>query len=161
GERRLLHARPVRLRVAGRSIATNTVNLAVAVAFALMGVAVLALAAAGNPTAAPSFQLAIGRRLRDASAGILSFLGPVPEPVLGLALLALAASMFVVAARGNRPSAGRSDPHDHEGCTTHGSEGRTSQVGHEGPDVLAAGREVGPGGQVGGRAAAPPPPTGR
>ncbi|HWO70739.1 MAG TPA: cytochrome c biogenesis protein CcdA, partial [Actinomycetota bacterium] len=47
GERRLLHARPVRLRVAGRSIATNTVNLAVAVAFALMGVAVLALAAAG------------------------------------------------------------------------------------------------------------------
>lgn len=117
GERRLLHPRPLRLRVAGRTIATNTVNVAVAVTFAVMGGAVLALAAAGNPTAAPSFQLAIGRRLRDVSAGILSFLEPVPEPVLGLALLALAGSIFVVAARGKRPSAGRSGPHDLEGCT--------------------------------------------
>lgn len=161
GERRFLHGRPFRLRVAGRTIATTTVNLAVAVAFALMGVAVLVLAAAGNPTAAPWFQLAIGRWLSNLFAGILSFLEPVPEPVLGLALLALAGSIFVVAARGRGPSGGRSDPHEHEGCTAHGSEDRTSHLRHEGRRVFETGREVvGPGGPVAGRAAAPPPPTG-
>jgi cytochrome c-type biogenesis protein len=161
GERGLPHARPVRLRVAGRDIATNTVNVAVAVVFALMGLAVLALAAGGNPTAAPSFQLAVGRWLSTVFAGILSFLEPVPEPVLGLALLALAGSIFVAAARGKRPSAGRSDRHDHEACTTHGSEDQTSHVDHEERPVFGPGGEVvRPGGEVADRPAAPPPPAG-
>ncbi|GIV00295.1 MAG: hypothetical protein KatS3mg014_1910 [Actinomycetota bacterium] len=158
GERRWLRARPLRLRVAGRTIATNTVNVAVAAVFALMGVAVLALAATGDPTTAPSFQLAIGRWLRDAFAGILSFLEPVPEPVLGLALLALAGSIFVAAARGERPSAGpsagRSDRHDHEGCTA--GEGRPSHAGDEGRASRARAEVDGSGGGVAGEAAPPP-----
>lgn len=151
GERRWLRARPLRLRVAGRTIVTNTVNVAVAAMFALMGVAVLALAATGDPTTAPSFQLAIGRWLRDAFAGTLSFLEPVPEPVLGLALLVLAGSIFVAATRGERPSAGRSDRHDHEGCTA--SEGRPSLAGDEGRTSRAG---AGSGAGVAGEAAPPP-----
>src|SRR5659263_476719 len=37
GERRWIRARPVRLHLAGRTLVTNTVNVAVAVAFAVMG----------------------------------------------------------------------------------------------------------------------------
>jgi cytochrome c biogenesis protein CcdA len=102
GERRLLQARPVRLRILGRVINTNTMNVAVSVAFGLMGAFVLFLAANGNTTSAPGFQRSIGRWLTDASADILRWLDPVPEPVLGLGLLALAALFFVTAVRGRR-----------------------------------------------------------
>jgi len=37
-------ARPVRLRIAGRLLVTDTVNLAVAIGFAAMGIAIIALA---------------------------------------------------------------------------------------------------------------------
>jgi cytochrome c-type biogenesis protein len=104
GERRLLQARPVRLRILGRVINTNTMNVAVSVAFGLMGGFVLFLAANGNTTSAPGFQRSIGRWLTNASADILRWLDPVPEPVLGLGLLALAALFFVVAVRGRRGS---------------------------------------------------------
>lgn len=66
GERRVFRARPVRLRVADRTVHTNTVNVGVAVAFAAMGAFVLFLAANGNTTTAPAFQMAIGRWLSDA-----------------------------------------------------------------------------------------------
>lgn len=161
GERRFLRARPLQLRVAGRSIATNAVNVAVAVAFALMGVAVLALAATGDPTAAPSFQLAVGRWLQDASANVVSFLEPVPEPLLGLALLVLAGAIFVVAARGRSPGGGRSDPHGHEGCTTQGNEEPASRPDHEGREVSEAGEEVvGTGSWIPHRGATDATPTG-
>jgi cytochrome c biogenesis protein CcdA len=148
GERRPLQGRPLRLRLGGLRIATDTVNVAVAVAFASMGVVVLGLAATGNPTAAPPFQLAVGRWLSDVSAGVLSFLEPVPEPVLGLALLAVAASVFVAAARGGPPNEGRSEPHGHEG--------------HEGctPSVDPGGRRPdAPPGELAGEGAIPTPPA--
>lgn len=100
GERRLFTARAIELRLAGRSIRTNTVNLAVAVAFATMGTVVLVLAANGNTTVAPGFQLAIGRWLTDVFARVLAIAAPIPEPILGLALLGVAAAIFTVAVRG-------------------------------------------------------------
>jgi cytochrome c biogenesis protein CcdA len=107
GERRLFTAKPVALRLAGKIVHTNTVNIGVAVAFALMGGFVLYLAATGNTTEAPPFQLAIGGWLADASGRIVDLVDPIPEPILGLGLLALAASFFVVAARDRaRPTQG-------------------------------------------------------
>jgi cytochrome c biogenesis protein CcdA len=113
GERRPFTAKPATLRLAGRTVHTNTVNIAVAVAFALMGGFVLFLAVTGNTTEAPSFQLAIGDWLSRVSGRIVDLLDPVPEPVLGLGLLALAASFLVVAARDRaRPTqGGPSDDH--------------------------------------------------
>lgn len=102
GERRLLQSRTVRLRVAGRTLVTNTVNVVVAVVFAAMGGLVLYLAAAGNPMGTAGPQLAVGRWLTTFFTRVLAFLDPVPQPVLGLALLGLAAGFVTFALRGGR-----------------------------------------------------------
>jgi cytochrome c biogenesis protein CcdA len=112
GDRRPFQAKPVRLRIAARSIDTNSVNLAVAIAFALMGAFVLFLAANGNTTLAPSFQLSIGRWLSSVFARVVAFLDPVPQPILGLALLSLAAAFVLLGIRGRRTPL--------EGGTNHG-----------------------------------------
>ncbi|MBI3647580.1 MAG: cytochrome c biogenesis protein CcdA [Actinobacteria bacterium] len=114
GERRLFQAKPVRLRVAGRTVHTNTVNVSVAVAFAAMGAFVLFLAASGNTTSAPGFQRAIGRWLSRTSIDIVRFLKPVPQPVLGLALLGLAAFFVVAAVRGRSDTDQGGSHHEHE-----------------------------------------------
>ena len=114
GERRLFTAKPVRLRVAGRTLGTNTLNIAVAVAFALMGAAVLALGISGNETIAAPMQLAVGRWLSDVFERAIAFLDPIPEPVLGLGLLALALSVFIVAFRGRRVPQHEGVSHEHE-----------------------------------------------
>jgi cytochrome c-type biogenesis protein len=114
GERRLFQAKPVRLRITGKTIDTNTVNVAVAIAFALMGVFVLFLAANGNTTVAPSFQLSIGRWLSDAFTRIVTILDPVPEPILGLALLGLAAVFVLLGVRGRRAPIEGGPRHVHE-----------------------------------------------
>jgi cytochrome c biogenesis protein CcdA len=114
GERRLFTAKPVRLRMLGRTVHTNTINIAVAIAFALMGAAVLALAFTGDVTAAPGMQRAIGQWLSRAFEGVLDFLDPVPEPILGLGLLALAVSIFTVAFRGRRAPVPEGVSHEHE-----------------------------------------------
>lgn len=122
GERRLLTAKPVRFRIAGKAIATNTMNLLVAAAFAAMGAMVLVLAVNGNTTATPSFQRAIGRWLASVFGNINSALEPIPEPILGLALLGLAAFFVVLSVRGRAAA-------DEEGGTD----------GHQGHEEAAAG----------------------
>ncbi len=114
GRRRLLTSRPVELRLAGRSIHTNTVNIAVAVAFAVMGGFVLFLAANGNTTSAPPFQLAIGRWLSGVSLRIVRFLDPIPDPVLGVALLAIAAGFVLAGLRAGSPDDRGGRHHEHE-----------------------------------------------
>ncbi|GGC07299.1 cytochrome c biogenesis CcdA family protein [Cellulomonas carbonis] len=96
GERGLLRARPVRLGVAGRTLVTNTVNVAVAVGFAIMGVAVIALAGSTDMTGGSAFQDSASRALTDVFAGVQDVLAPVPEPLQAVALLVVAA-VFVLA----------------------------------------------------------------
>lgn len=88
-ERTWLRARPVRLRLPGRTLVTNTVNIAVAVAFAVMGGFVIYLAGSSEMTSGPGFQVAIGRWLSDRFTQVQDWLAPVPEPVLGLFVLAI------------------------------------------------------------------------
>jgi cytochrome c-type biogenesis protein len=117
GERHPFQSRPVRLRLAGRTIRTNTVNIAVGAVFAAMGGFVLYLAAAGNPMGGGGPQLAIGRWLTTFFARILAFLDPIPDAVLGLALFAMAAGLFLLASRDRREAALTTEPggscHDH------------------------------------------------
>jgi cytochrome c-type biogenesis protein len=96
GNRRWLRAKPLRLRVGGRLVATNTLNAAVAVAFAVMGSFVIYLANTGRMTGGPGFQVAVGDRLTDVFAWVEDRTAGVPEPILGLAVLGFAA-VFVVA----------------------------------------------------------------
>ena len=101
-ERSFLRARPVRLHLAGRTLVTGTVNIAVAAGFLTMAGFVFYLAGAGRMTGGPGFQVAIGRALAHLFRRMEIWTAPVPEPVLGLALLALAAVFAVVALRGHR-----------------------------------------------------------
>ena len=100
-KRRWARARLVRIRVFGRTLYTNTVNLAVALAFAVMGGFVIYLAGAGEMTRGPGFQVAIGHWLARAFSRVEAWTAPVPEPVLGLVVLAIA-GVFVCATLADR-----------------------------------------------------------
>ncbi|MFZ5869120.1 MAG: cytochrome c biogenesis CcdA family protein [Actinomycetota bacterium] len=120
GERRWLAARPLRATVGRRTLHTNSVNVAVAGVFAAMGILVITLALTGNTTAAPGVQLGIARFLDRAFKDALGVLRPVPEPVLGVGVLALAA-VFIVAALRDRTRHGKRSEHgpEHEDPTDH------------------------------------------
>ncbi|QLQ15546.1 MAG: cytochrome c biogenesis protein CcdA [Micropruina sp.] len=83
-------AKPVRLRVGAWTLATNTVNLLVAAGFAIMGGFIIYLANTGQMTSGPEIQVATGRALAGWFASLEAWLKPVPEPVLGFGLLAIA-----------------------------------------------------------------------
>lgn len=104
GERRFLQARPVRIRLAGKVLATNTINIAVAAAFAVMGGFVIYLANTGQMTGGPGFQVSIGQGLSKVFARIEIWTDPVPEPALGLVVLTLAAVFVVATLRDRRRS---------------------------------------------------------
>jgi cytochrome c biogenesis protein CcdA len=112
GERRFLRAKPIRIHVGRRVLVTNTVNVVVAAGFAVMGGFVLYLANTGEMTGGPGFQVSSGRALSRFFERIQAIVDPVPEPILGLGVLALAA-VFVIATLRDRHRA----PHDAEpGC---------------------------------------------
>jgi cytochrome c-type biogenesis protein len=94
-ERRWGKARPVTVRLAGHTLRTNTVNLTVAAAFLAMGVGIIALAQSPTMTGnANWFQRTAGDGVTQFAKTVLAWLAPVPEPVLGIGLLGLAA-LFV------------------------------------------------------------------
>jgi cytochrome c biogenesis protein CcdA len=103
GERTWTRARPVRLRLAGRTLVTNTVNLAVAVTFAVMGGFVVYLAGSSQMTRGPGFQVAIGEFLSRTFSRLGGWLEPVPEPLLGLLVLGVAAGLVYATLTDRRP----------------------------------------------------------
>jgi len=109
GDRAWMRPRPVRLRLAGRELVTNSLNVAIAVVFTIMSAFLFYLAAAGEMTTGTAAQRAIGIGLADTFGSVQRWLAPVPEAVLGAALLALVA-VFVVATLRRRTSAGDDQP---------------------------------------------------
>ena len=105
GERNFLKAKPVRLHLAGRTLATNTVNLVVAGAFTIMGIFVIYLAGSGTMTSGPGFQKGIARGVAGVFGWVEKITKPVPEAILGLVILALA-SVFVYATLRDRTRRG-------------------------------------------------------
>ncbi|MCK6210317.1 cytochrome c biogenesis CcdA family protein [Georgenia sp. EYE_87] len=121
GERTLFRARLVKLRLGSRVLVTSTVNLAVAIGFTVMGVWVITLAGSGTMTGGTAMQTAVGEWLADVLGRFQVLVAPVPEPVLGLALMALAGAFVVVTLRDRRRDDARGaschEPHDHEPAT--------------------------------------------
>src|SRR5450830_196587 len=116
GEKKFLRAKAVRFRVAGRLVATNTLNIAVAVAFVVMGAFVIALAGSSEMTGGSAFQTAASEALTGVFSSVQDFLSPVPEPLLGLGILGVAL-VFVLATLSDRrvpwhrrPPAADADP---------------------------------------------------
>ncbi len=91
-----LRAKPLRLRLAGRTLHTNTVNLAVAIGFTIMGVLVILQANTTTMTGGDSPLLPVADWLTDVFKALLGWTAPIPEPILGLGLLAVVA-VFVIA----------------------------------------------------------------
>ena len=102
GERRWMKAKTVRIRVARWTLVTNTINIAVAIGFAVMGGFVIYLANTGTMTSGPGFQVAIGEFLTTVFASIEAWTQPVPEAILGLAVLAVAAVFVIATLHGRR-----------------------------------------------------------
>jgi hypothetical protein len=121
-EKTWLKARPIRLRLGALRLTTNTVNIAVAIAFATMGGFVIHLAGSQTMTRGPGFQVAIGQWLSRQFEHVQQWLAPVPEPLLGLVVLAVAmilAYITLVDRRRDRmPSAvfGASSGEHHDSC---------------------------------------------
>jgi len=109
GEKKLLRARLVRVRVAGRVLVTNTLNIAVAVGFTVMGGFIIALANSRDMTGGTAFQASAGETLARVFGRLQEWTGPVPEPVLGLGLLTLAAVFVWAALSGRRREQARAD----------------------------------------------------
>lgn len=103
GKRRPFRAKPIQLTVAGQTLRTNTINLAVAVAFTVMGVLIIGLANSATMTGGTAGQAAAGSWLARQFAHSLAALAPVPQPILGLGLLALV-GVFVAGALRDRPA---------------------------------------------------------
>jgi len=131
GERKLFRAKLVRIRLGGRLLVTNTLNVGVAVAFVVMGGFIIALAGSADMTGGTAFQASAGQALADVFLRIQRWTEPVPEAVLGLALLALAA-VFVWATlvgrrrrpappTGELPTDGDDAPSCHDTSTNQGS----------------------------------------
>jgi cytochrome c biogenesis protein CcdA len=133
GERRIMQARPITLRAWGHELKTNTMNLFVSVMFAAMGAMVLVLAANGNTTSAPSFQIAFGRWLSRTFTSIAEAVRPVPEPILGLGLLALA-GIFVVATLHGRKTVSGGDDDERNCCEAEQGSLEEGAVGKDEPE---------------------------
>lgn len=106
GERRLFRAKAVTIRLAGKRIVTNTINIAVAIAFVVMGAFVMMLATSRDMTGGTRFQDWMSENLTNSFARILGWLDPIPEAVQGVLLLALVAVFirFALADRRRRPA---------------------------------------------------------
>ncbi|AEI10668.1 cytochrome c biogenesis CcdA family protein [Cellulomonas gilvus] len=101
-ERQFLRARPVRLRVAGRVIATNTVNLVVAVGFFAMGIAIIGLANQSDMSRGTAAQSWASERLTDAFLRIQDWAAPVPEVVQALLLFLVVGGLVAATLTGRR-----------------------------------------------------------
>ena len=111
-ERRFLRAKVVRLRVAGRLLVTNTVNLAVAIGFTAMGVAIIALANQRDMTRGSAVQTWFSARLTNVFLRIQEWASPVPEVLQALLLFLVVAGLVAATLTGRRRGVVAGAPRD-------------------------------------------------
>lgn len=104
-ERRFWRARLVRLRLGGRLLVTNTVNLVVAVGFLAMGVAIVGLANSADMSRGTAAQAWAGERLTAAFLRLQQWASPVPEVVQALLLFLVVAALVAATLTGRRRTA--------------------------------------------------------
>lgn len=117
GERKFLRAKPVTLRLGARSLRTNTVNIAVAAIFVVMGGVVIALAGSTQMTGGAQAQNWASKSLTTFFTRVQSFLSPVPEWIQGVILLAVVVLFIWATLRQRRPSTPTSPADKHEGSS--------------------------------------------
>jgi cytochrome c biogenesis protein CcdA len=111
-ERRFLRARLVRIRVAGRVLVTNTVNLAVAIGFTAMGIAVIALANQTNMNRGSTAQTWISQKMTSVFLRVQEWASPVPEVLQALLLFLVVAGLVAATLTGRRRGVVAGAPRD-------------------------------------------------
>ena len=106
-ERSWLKARRVTLRLAGRSLVTNTVNTAVAVGFTVMGVAIIGLADQADMSRGTAAQAWVASLLTTVFLRVQAWVAPVPDVLQALALFAVVGVFVWGTLIGRRRSAER------------------------------------------------------
>ena len=119
-----LHGRSVSYRIAGREVRTTGIDLVVAGTMALMGLGLLVVAATGA-TLAPDAQTGLGIWAADLAEQAAGWLAPLPDAVVGVLLIALAAGAVALAGRRRAPVDATVSTHDPEPLT---SETRTAET---------------------------------
>jgi cytochrome c biogenesis protein CcdA len=101
-ERRFLRAKLVRIRIAGRVLVTNTVNLVVAVGFTAMGIAIIALANEKDMNRGSATQTWISEHLTSVFLRIQEWASPVPEVLQALILFLVVGGLVAATLTGRR-----------------------------------------------------------
>ncbi|MFQ5523455.1 MAG: cytochrome c biogenesis CcdA family protein [Acidimicrobiia bacterium] len=98
-----------RLRLMGREVVLTTLDLTAGVVYALMGIGLILIGATGA-TLASSAQARVGTWIEDRLTPLVRWLEPVPDVVVGLALVAVAVAAVAISGRRRSHPPESSDP---------------------------------------------------
>ncbi len=93
-----LRGKERQLRLAGRTMTVTTLDLVAAAMFSVMGVALVVIGITGT-TLAPTAQVTIGIWLQDRLVPFVGWLEPVPDWVIGVVLVGMAAAAVAISGR--------------------------------------------------------------
>jgi len=110
-----LQGRERRLTIAGREVTITTLDLVGAAVYTVMGLGLVTIGLTGTTLAPPS-QIAIGDRIEDLLAPMIQWLEPVPDLIVGLALVAIAVAAIAISGRRRSPPAEDPDLSSERNC---------------------------------------------
>ncbi|MEX2135127.1 MAG: cytochrome c biogenesis protein CcdA [Acidimicrobiia bacterium] len=108
-------SRQVSFRVGPFNVSTTTAGLVASVMFLVMGVALAVIAVTGSALT-PAFTTSLGTRIEGLLTPILDGLSWIPDPVIGLLLILLAAGAIWMSAR---PRKRNQNVHNHQEGSCH------------------------------------------
>lgn len=111
GGRERLRGRERRIRLLGRSVTVTTLDLVAAAMFSLMGIALIFLGVTGT-TLAPTAQASVGIWLQDRLSPVVDVFDPVPDVIIGLALVAVGVVAVAISGRRRKPATDNESPSD-------------------------------------------------
>ena len=110
-------SRPVSFRVGPARVATTMAGLAASAMFLVMAV-VLAVVALTGSSLAPSFTSSLGNAIEGAFASLLDKVSWIPDPVIGLFLVAIAVAAILLSSR-RRRGEGENEHNEHGDRSCH------------------------------------------
>lgn len=113
GDRPVFRGREVQWSLAGRTFVTNSINLVASGLFAVMAVVLIVVSLTGA-TIAPTFQASIGVWLEDRLIPVVRWMEPIPDLVVGLALLGVGITAVAISGRRRRVNEHETEGSCHE-----------------------------------------------